>query len=32
MSQSPTINERKVYEIEGREFATREEAMQYFET
>lgn len=32
MSQSPTINERKVYEIEGREFATREEAMQYLET
>ena len=32
MSQSPTINERKVYEIEGRTFTTREEAMQYLET
>ena len=29
---TPTINERKVYEIEGREFATREEALNYLET
>lgn len=32
MSTTPTISKREVYEVEGREFATREEALQYIES
>lgn len=32
MSTTPTISKREVYEVEGREFTTREEALQYVES